>query len=251
MRQSIVARLAQHLSLRSLVVPAAVWIRDLVFWRRPRGAVFGVYVRDVVGNYMEESLRAPMINALVSKGVFSVYMVMLRGVLAARRAATDVVATLGRITRVASKREADDGADADAAADVEVVFMAPDSTGRQQDRQQQRSQRQSRIGADRLAQQHAEGELLVYMRFVSALVSGIVTRAVVYPVDALVVRLMADETALTAYGYTGFFDCLARSPRGLASLYAGFTRALVADMVFGWAAAELAHVLCKTAWIQT
>ncbi|KAJ1799555.1 hypothetical protein LPJ59_001747 [Coemansia sp. RSA 2399] len=230
MRQSVVARLGAA-SLRNF--SAGAWMRDLV-WSR-RGAVFGVYVRDVAGNYVQESLHAPLFSAFVSSGVFSLYMAMLKGVMAARRTTADVVAALARITGT-YKPHADE---------VEIEFVLPGGAtqhNRSADRQGRAQQQRRR---------HADAELLVYMRYVSSVVSGIATRALLYPVDTLVVRLMADEAALTAHAYTGFLDCLVRGSSSLASLYAGFTRALVADVALGWVAAELAHVLCKTAWLSS
>ncbi|KAJ2807722.1 hypothetical protein H4R21_000370 [Coemansia helicoidea] len=85
----------------------------------------------------------------------------------------------------------------------------------------------------------------LYDQAVGTFLTRIVVRAVLYPVDATIVRLMADEAGLTAHGYTGFFDCLRRSS---APLYSGFTRALVADLALGWAAAEAAHALSMLVW---
>ncbi|KAJ2399652.1 hypothetical protein GGI23_002519 [Coemansia sp. RSA 2559] len=235
MRQSVVARLGAA-SLRSF--SAGAWMRDLL-WSR-RGGVFGVYVRDVAGNYVQESLHAPLFNAFVSSGVFSVYMAMLKGVLAARRAAADVVAALARITGTC-KPHADE---------VEIEFVLPGGAT-QQHRSANRQGRAQQQQQQRRRRRHADAELLVYMRYVSSVISGIATRALLYPVDTLVVRLMADEAALTPHAYTGFLDCLVRGSPRLASLYAGFTRALVADVALGWVAAELAHVLCKTAWLSS
>ncbi|KAJ1666488.1 hypothetical protein IW140_004181 [Coemansia sp. RSA 1813] len=243
-RQSVVARLLPpgH-PVHGVVAPAVAWIRDVVCLRWPRGAVLSVYVRDVVGNYMSASLRTPMLHAFVSRGMFTMYVTMLKTAMTARRAVTDVVAGLGRIT---GTRRPTAGSD-----DIEVEFVSPGSVGQQHSGGRSSSGR--RQGSmDKHAEQQAD-ELLVYMRYISTVASGIVTRALLYPVDSVIVRLMADEAALTACAYTGFFDCLARvarSPRGLATLYAGFTRALVADVVLGWAAAELAHALCKTAWLK-
>ncbi|KAJ1731544.1 hypothetical protein LPJ61_002482 [Coemansia biformis] len=99
-------------------------------------------------------------------------------------------------------------------------------------------------GADDALLQHprpAAREPLLYAHAVGSLLARIAMGAVLYPVDATIVRLMADEAGLTAHAYRGFFDCLLRAP---APLYAGFARALVADLALGWLAAEAVHVLC-------
>ncbi|KAJ2707800.1 hypothetical protein H4R19_004863, partial [Coemansia spiralis] len=84
-----------------------------------------------------------------------------------------------------------------------------------------------------------------YDQVVSMQLTRILVRAALYPVDATIVRLMADEAGLTDHAYAGFFDCLRRAP---APLYAGFTRALVADLAMGWAAAEAGHALSMLVW---
>ncbi|KAJ2777983.1 hypothetical protein GGI15_004328 [Coemansia interrupta] len=92
------------------------------------------------------------------------------------------------------------------------------------------------------------GELLIYTQAVASLMAAVATRLAFYPVDAVVVRLMADEAGLTSVGYTGFFACL-RAVGG-RQLYAGWVGTAVAEAALAWVAAELAHYLCKSAWVK-
>ncbi|KAJ2741265.1 hypothetical protein GGI20_005308 [Coemansia sp. BCRC 34301] len=147
-------------------------------------------------------------------------------------------------------------------SDVEVVFtgigdlldlddqLPPNVTTRRGRRRRQLPPPPSSDAAKKDAEQ---GEFHIYTQTACAILSSIVVRALLYPVDALIVRLMADQAgSLTRFGYTGFFNCLARIRRsptqGLASLYGGFTSALVSDLALGWVTAEVAHYLCKSAW---
>ncbi|KAJ1669720.1 hypothetical protein GGF38_002038 [Coemansia sp. RSA 25] len=137
--------------------------------------------------------------------------------------------------------------------DVEVVFT---SVGDQlgvddDDRPPPRRRRRPGGGGDADGPAVEKDEVLVYTQAVCTALSSIAARALLYPVDALIVRLMADQAGLTRLGYTGFFSCLARvcrSPtQGLSSLYAGFASALLSDLALGWATAEAVHYLCKSA----
>ncbi|KAJ2478481.1 hypothetical protein EV174_004307, partial [Coemansia sp. RSA 2320] len=87
-----------------------------------------------------------------------------------------------------------------------------------------------------------QGEYLIYTQAVTSLVSSIVVRALFYPLDAAIIRLMADQAGLTCFGYTGLFNCLSHirhTPgHGLSSLYAGFSAALASDLALGWLTAE-------------
>ncbi|KAJ1850757.1 hypothetical protein LPJ73_003295 [Coemansia sp. RSA 2703] len=92
------------------------------------------------------------------------------------------------------------------------------------------------------------GELLIYTQAVASLLAAVATRLALYPVDSVLVRLMADEAGLTAHGYGGFFACAASV--GVGKLYAGFVRTVVVESSLAWVAAEVAHYLCKSAWVK-
>ncbi|KAJ1720276.1 hypothetical protein LPJ53_005075 [Coemansia erecta] len=91
------------------------------------------------------------------------------------------------------------------------------------------------------------GELLIYTQAVASLLAAVATRLAFYPVDSVVVRLMADEAGLTQCGYAGFFACLGAV--GWRPLYAGWVRTAVAEASLAWLAAEVAHYLCRSAWV--
>ncbi|KAJ2412769.1 hypothetical protein GGI10_003485 [Coemansia sp. RSA 2530] len=140
-----------------------------------------------------------------------------------------------------------------ATSDVEVVFTGIENQLDPDDQSPPPvSRRRVSLSAGSDKHKADKSDFLIYTQTVSAIVSSIAIRALLYPVDAIVVRLMADQAGLTRYGYTGFFNCLSRIRRspsqGLSSLYAGFTPALLSDLALGWVTAEVAHYLCKSAW---
>ncbi|KAJ2331659.1 hypothetical protein GGI00_003156, partial [Coemansia sp. RSA 2681] len=146
----------------------------------------------------------------------------------------------------------------DGGSDVEVVFtsvvggqLGVDGDDDDDHRPPPRRRRRAGGGGDADGPAVERDEVLVYTQAVCTALSSIAARALLYPVDALIVRLMADQAGLTRLGYTGFFSCLARvcrSPtQGLSSLYAGFASALLSDLALGWATAEVVHYLCKSA----
>ncbi|KAJ1933125.1 hypothetical protein FBU59_006139 [Linderina macrospora] len=104
-----------------------------------------------------------------------------------------------------------------------------------------------------LSQPSAEidkAKLCLYPRTISLMLAEILSRALLFPVDTVIIRLMGDEAGLTRFGYTGFFSCLRGewTRVGPASLFAGFTGALVSELAIAWVGAELAHYLCKSTW---
>ncbi|KAJ2038044.1 DNA polymerase alpha catalytic subunit, partial [Coemansia sp. S2] len=119
-------------------------------------------------------------------------------------------------------------------SDVEIVFTGIESQLDLDDQSPPTVTRRRRsvpAGSEMPAE---KGEFLIYTQTVSCIVSGIAIRALLYPVDAIIVRLMADQAGgLTRFGYRGFFNCLGRIRRsptqGLTSLYAGFTPSLDDD----------------------
>ncbi|KAJ2907857.1 hypothetical protein GGI21_003467 [Coemansia aciculifera] len=152
-------------------------------------------------------------------------------------------------------------------SDVEVVFtrledqlgmddQLPSTVTTRRDRRRRRRPLPPASTTEDADKQAAaeQGEYLIYTQTVCTVLSSIAVRALLYPLDALIVRLIADQAGgLTSrFGYTGFFNCLTRIRRsptqGLSSLYAGFTSALVSDLALGWLTAEVAHYLCKSAW---
>ncbi|KAJ2455894.1 hypothetical protein EV183_000510 [Coemansia sp. RSA 2336] len=94
-------------------------------------------------------------------------------------------------------------------------------------------------------------EFLCFTEAVGSMLSGVVTRALMYPIDTVLVRLLADEAGLTSYGFSGFFACLKHTYRagGLHALFYGFSTALSWDLALSWPFIELMHLLCKSAWI--
>ncbi|KAJ2704299.1 hypothetical protein FB645_003380 [Coemansia sp. IMI 203386] len=94
----------------------------------------------------------------------------------------------------------------------------------------------------------SKGELLIYTQAIASLVAAVTTRMVFYPVDSVILRLMADEVGLTRLAYKGFFDCLGRV--SWWSLFDGFAYTAVTELSLAWLAAEIAHYLCKSAWVK-
>ncbi|KAJ2238971.1 hypothetical protein GGI13_008174, partial [Coemansia sp. RSA 455] len=138
-------------------------------------------------------------------------------------------------------------------SDVEIVFTGIESQLDLDDQSPPTVTRRRRSVSAGSEMPVEKGEFLIYTQTVSCIVSSIAIRALLYPVDAIIVRLMADQAGgLTRFGYRGFFNCLGRIRRsptqGLTSLYAGFTPSLLSDLALGWLTAELAHYFCKSAW---
>ncbi|KAJ1730944.1 hypothetical protein LPJ72_004206 [Coemansia sp. Benny D160-2] len=256
LRQSVCARLlaasvgrgssSQYPSAFALVMPAGTWIRDIFLFRRPRGAVLCLCAREMLGFFVSKWLHTQILYMFVSQGMFSAYATVLKANLAVRSA---VAAGLIRVRRIARLTHDQTGPD-DEDDEIEVEFVTPDAPTAPPSRGSSSHDSILSVGRE------LQSEVLMYMQYISIVASSIATRALIYPVSSVVVRLMADETGLTSHGYTGFFDCLARTARsspqggGLLSLYAGFTRALVADLAFGWLAAEISHVLFKSTWAE-
>ncbi|KAJ2836260.1 DNA-directed DNA polymerase alpha catalytic subunit pol1, partial [Coemansia sp. 'formosensis'] len=291
-RQSLMARLLDlshtPISLPQLIAPAAYWVRDRLLLRNPRGSVFCVYVRDVIGNVLQGGLDVILIRLLTSPRSVAMYLSVARIGSTTRRLAASILHGIGlpaliaqspynlnnftapsrslpahstrrralmRATAVAATNTAAaingdiEGAppsmpaavplSLEPASDVDIVFTGVESQLDPDDPLPVRRRRSLSAGSDRHVAE--KGEFLIYTQTVSAILSSIAIRALLYPVDALIVRLMADQAGgLTAFGYTGFFNCLARIRRsqGLLSLYAGFTPALVSDLALGWITAE-------------
>ncbi|KAJ1643539.1 hypothetical protein J3B02_001825 [Coemansia erecta] len=94
----------------------------------------------------------------------------------------------------------------------------------------------------------SKGELLIYTQAIASLLAAVSTRLVFYPVDTVILRLMADEAGLTSFGFKGFFECL--SSCSWSSLYDGFATTAVTELSLAWLAAEIAHFMCKSAWAK-
>ncbi|KAJ2663568.1 hypothetical protein IWW48_001250 [Coemansia sp. RSA 1200] len=256
LRQSVYARLlaasvgrsssSQYPSVFALVIPVGTWIRDILLFRRPRGAVLCLCMREMLGFFVSKWLHTQILYIFVSQGMFSAYATVLKANLAVRSAVTAGLIRVRGIARLTHGQVVSDDED----DEIEVEFVTPDAPTVPPSRGSSSHDSIPSVGKE------MQSKLLMYMQYISTMASSIATRALIYPVNSVVIRLMADETGLTSHGYTGFFDCLARTARsspqgsGLLSLYAGFTRALVADLAFGWLAAEIAHVLFKTTWAE-
>ncbi|KAJ2018718.1 hypothetical protein IW146_009358 [Coemansia sp. RSA 922] len=311
-RQSLVTRLLDisgtPVSIPQLLAPAMWWIRDRLLLRNPRGSVFCVYARDVIGNIFQGTLEAFINRLLISPRSVAMYVSVARIGSITRRLAASVLHGIGlpgfiaqspyilseftmpssrslpshstrrralmRATAVAAANNTAINGDIDevsaldmhppvatvpmspaepTSSDVEIVFTGIESQLDLDDQSPPTVTRRRRsvpAGSEMPAE---KGEFLIYTQTVSCIVSGIAIRALLYPVDAIIVRLMADQAGgLTRFGYRGFFNCLGRIRRsptqGLTSLYAGFTPSLVSDLALGWLTAELAHYFCKSAW---
>ncbi|KAJ2697550.1 hypothetical protein H4218_003873 [Coemansia sp. IMI 209128] len=313
-RQSLVTRLLDisgtPASMRQLLAPAAWWVRDRLLLRNPRGSVFCVYVRDVIGNILQGGLDTLLTRLLTSPGSIAMYLSVAKISSVTRRLAASLLHGIGlpaliaqspytpgdfampsarslpthstrrralmRATAVAAANSTAAAINGDmddtpvldmhsptatvpmspadpATSDVEVVFTGIENQLDPDDQSPPPvSRRRVSLSAGSDKHKADKSDFLIYTQTVSAIVSSIAIRALLYPVDAIVVRLMADQAGLTRYGYTGFFNCLSRIRRspsqGLSSLYAGFTPALLSDLALGWVTAEVAHYLCKSAW---
>ncbi|KAJ2342032.1 hypothetical protein GGF43_006029 [Coemansia sp. RSA 2618] len=259
LRQSVAARL---LSLSSdtrvidVVRPAIAWVRDLLMLRGPRGAVFPLYVRDVASSVVSGALAMVFTRMFTSRRAVSVYRGVVRADMAWRRVANLALRRMGLVLAQSTFRAS--GVRAEAAVEASAGASAAFATVEDQLVQMHDSGGSDDSGdelpvaglADRQALRRVE--FLAYTRAVGAMLGAVAARAALYPVDSVLVRLMADEAGLTAHAYSGFFDCLARVCRsaGASALYAGFPVAVAADLALTWLSAEAMHYLCKTAWIQ-
>ncbi|KAJ2061398.1 DNA-directed DNA polymerase alpha catalytic subunit pol1 [Coemansia sp. S146] len=275
-RQSLVTRLLDisgtSVSIPQLIAPAMWWVRDRLLLRNPRGSVFCVYVRDVIGNVLQGGLDVFLNRLLTSPRSVAMYLSVAKIGSITRRLAASVLHGIGLPAFIAqspyilsdftipssrslpahsTRRRALMRATAVAAAnntavaingnmedvptldmhppaatvpmspaeptssDVEIVFTGIESQLDLDDQSPPtvtRRRRSLSAGSDKNIAE--KGEFLIYTQTVSAIVSSIAIRALLYPVDALIVRLMADQAdGLTRFGYTGFFNCLGRIRR--------------------------------------
>ncbi|KAJ2718333.1 hypothetical protein GGI07_005797 [Coemansia sp. Benny D115] len=235
-RQTVVSRLraaaAPHEpspGWRALLAPALHWARARLLLQGPSGAVLYTYLRDLAGSALRHALTGAFTHLLSSPTAIRAY------------------AAVGRAQRRLSPTPS---------PTPPPALLQPETLrGRQRQRQRRRRRESSDVEVV-FSDEHtspgdilgSHGELLVYMQAVSGLLAELTARAVLYPLTTVVVRLMADETGVTRMGYRGFVDCVRRSP---LSLYEGFGWATVAESALVWTAAEIAHYLCKSAWLIT
>ncbi|KAJ1851914.1 DNA-directed DNA polymerase alpha catalytic subunit pol1 [Coemansia sp. RSA 1822] len=237
-RQSVTTRLlGAHGSMQlRLVYPAITWIRDLLLLRSPRGSVFGLYVRDMFNSTLQGVLSMVLTRTLTSQSAIPVYRCV-------ERVDTMWQRVLGLTRRAETNGMRPDAVEA--SADARAMFRrAEDQLVQMHDSGDELTM--DRAVVDRQAMRSVE--FLVYTQAVAAMLSAAVVRAVLYPIDSVFVRLMADEAGLTSYAYSGFFNCLHRvcGANGVRVLYAGFSTAVASDLALTWLAAEAMHFLLRS-----
>ncbi|PIA15971.1 hypothetical protein COEREDRAFT_102608 [Coemansia reversa NRRL 1564] len=199
------------------------WARDVLLLRRPRGAVLSFYVRDIAASIVAGTLSHVLEQLLRSQWAAGVYLRVLR---------------IGRVFRQVGNRLR-------AWAGVMHKIPAPPLIRTARMLQVQSVDEQS------THKDTCNGDVGAFVKLAAGTLAGVLARALMYPADAVVLRVVADEAGLTAHGYSGFSDCLrrlARSPSGLRVLYSGFGRAMAVELGLGWLTLEIAHYFCKAPW---
>ncbi|KAJ2833059.1 hypothetical protein J3B01_004583 [Coemansia erecta] len=238
MRQSVAARLlsTRNVQLHSLVWPSVLWVRDLWLLRSPRGSVLSLYVRDILSSIVQGALCVLFTRVLTSQSAIHVYRRVER---------VDRMWQRWGLARTEHETRAHA---VEASADASSMFRrAEDQLVQMHDSGDELTTDQCVV--DRQAMRSVE--FLVYTQSVASMVASVVARAILYPIDSVFVRLLADEAGLTSYAYSGFVNCLLRvySADGVRMLYAGFPFAVASDLALSWLTAEAMHFLCKSAWI--
>ncbi|KAJ1869671.1 hypothetical protein LPJ55_005209 [Coemansia sp. RSA 990] len=214
-RQSLIAQIAGG-SVGGLLAPSLQWVRDLLLFRA-RGAVLSTYLCDTLQRSLLSVVKQAVSFALLSFCVVPKFKAFAETQDSGRISLLQEMALdmpgQGQL-QLAPSIEADSGS----AYDWRVIRRV---------------------------------EFLCFTEAVGSMLSCVVTRALMYPIDTVLVRLMADEAGLTAYGFSGFFACLRHTYRagGVASLFYGFSTALTWDLALAWSSVEALHLLCKSAWI--
>ncbi|KAJ2850482.1 hypothetical protein IWW36_001862 [Coemansia brasiliensis] len=233
-RQALVAQVVGGSVLGGqLLRPSLAWVCDLLLLRAPRGAVFSMYVCDTVQRFLLAFVKQGVSFALLSLCVvprFTVAFAETRSSSGSRS-----VSLLQEMAMPLSAQSTE--TDANQLQLAQSIHEASDSEIPSKDSYDWRVIRRV--------------EFLSFTEAVSSALSRVVTRALMYPIDTVLVRLMADEAGLTAYGFSGFFACLRHIYRsgGVSSLFYGFTTALTWDLALAWSSIEVMHFLCRSAWV--
>ncbi|KAJ2794974.1 hypothetical protein H4R20_006044 [Coemansia guatemalensis] len=206
-----------------VLTKAAQWARDVVLLRRPRGAVLSFYVRDIAASIVHGALSHAFEQLLRSQWAAGIYLRVLRVGRGLRRVGNRLRTWAGGLGRT----------------------PAPSliRTARQLQAQY--------VDGQPTKQDTRNGDAGAFVRLAAGTLAAVLARAIMYPADAVVLRVVADETGLTTHAYAGFCDCLrrlARRPAGLRVLYSGFGRAMAVELGLGWLTLEIAHYLCKAPW---
>ncbi|KAJ1935089.1 hypothetical protein EC988_008596, partial [Linderina pennispora] len=214
-RQSLVVRIyADSPSPPGLWRPGLGWIRDRVMLRGPRGAVLCAYLRDVLGNLAQGVAAYYLTRLVTSPAVVSAYFSVAGLTRSAKASIAHALRRIGLpVWKTRRRRHGVIGASAVFDDAVEVVFEEP---------------ARSPVPLQEQSPEIAQTKLCLYPRTISLMLAEILSCAVLFPVDTVIIRLMGDEAGLTRFGYSGFFSCLVGECRraGVASLFSGFAGAL-------------------------
>ncbi|KAJ2081536.1 hypothetical protein H4R24_002264 [Coemansia sp. RSA 988] len=202
---------------------AAEWTRHVLLFRRPRGAVLSFYMRDIAASIVHGALSHALEQLLRSQWAAGLYIRVLRVGRELRRVGNRLRMWVGGFGR------------------------APTSS---LIRTARRLQAQYVDGLP-TKQDTRNGDAGAFVRLAAGTMAAVLARALMYPADSIALRVIADETGLTAHGYSGFCDCLrrlTRRPAGLRVLYSGFGSVMAVELGLGWLTLEIAHYLCKASW---